>query len=150
MHHWHYLRTMKLQLKVLLTLVWIAACGAEPTPQEPAAAGEEQEAAVADDAGSGEQTAEAEPAPAPGYLALDENVSAGDILPMPFRVIWQPWQGDFDGMVAGSYAPSYPSVATSSTTLTACRRVPLTTCCSSWRLTSTRSSAAAISRCTLS
>jgi membrane-bound lytic murein transglycosylase MltF len=99
MHHWHYLRTMKLQLKVLLTLVWIAACGAEPTPQEPAAAGEEQEAAVADDAGSGEQTAEAEPAPAPGYLALDENVSAGDILPMPFRVIWQPWQGDFDGMV---------------------------------------------------
>ena len=25
--------------------------------------------------------------------------SPGDVLPMPFRVIWEPWHGDFDGMI---------------------------------------------------
>jgi membrane-bound lytic murein transglycosylase MltF len=82
---------MKLKYAALLALVWIAACGAEQPAQEPAAGGE-PEPAVADDSGE-------EAAPAPGYLAPDESVSAGDILPMPFRVIWEPWLGDFDGMV---------------------------------------------------
>ena len=30
---------------------------------------------------------------------VTESPSTGDLLPMPFRVIWEPWVGDFDGMV---------------------------------------------------
>lgn len=30
---------------------------------------------------------------------LIENPSSGDLLPMPFRVIWEPWHGDLDGMI---------------------------------------------------
>ena len=35
----------------------------------------------------------------PGYLAEEEAPSTSDLLPMPFRVIWEPWHGDFEGMV---------------------------------------------------
>lgn len=52
---------------------------------------------------STEPPADAEPA-APGPTEPDtasfhEYPSAGDLLPMPFRVIWEPWIGDFDGML---------------------------------------------------
>jgi membrane-bound lytic murein transglycosylase MltF len=90
---------MKPQFTVLLTLAWLTACGAEQPPQESAATGDEPETAVADNAGQDAAESGAEAAAVPGYLAPDENVSAGDILPMPFRVIWEPWLGDFDGMV---------------------------------------------------
>ncbi len=77
------------RLALILSLAVLAACGVDHTEDEEAAAGDGQEAA----------TAAAEESPQPGYLALDENPSAGDILPLPFRVIWEPWRGDFDGMV---------------------------------------------------
>ena len=66
---------MTLRHTLLITLAFIAACGGDERPQ------------ASDDAAQ------------PGYLAGDDNPSAGDILPMRFRVIWEPWQGDFDGMV---------------------------------------------------
>ena len=66
---------MTLRHTLLIALVFIAACGGDERPQ------------------ASDDTAQ------PGYLAGDDNPSAGDILPMPFRVIWEPWQGDFDGMV---------------------------------------------------
>ena len=88
---------MKSQFTVLLTLTWIAACGAEQPPQAPADTGDEPGSAVIDE--PAEDPGETETAPVPGYLALDENPSAGDILPMPFQVIWEPWRGDFDEMV---------------------------------------------------
>jgi membrane-bound lytic murein transglycosylase MltF len=88
---------MKSQFTVLLTLIWIAACGAEQPPPAPAAAGEEPGSAVIDE--TAENAAKTAATPVPGYMALDENPSAGDILPMPFRVIWEPWRGDFDKMV---------------------------------------------------
>jgi membrane-bound lytic murein transglycosylase MltF len=81
---------MRIQIAIPLALAWIAACGAEAPPQESAAA---------EDTTGDTAVPEAETASLPGYLALDENPSAGDILPMPFQVIWEPWQGDFDGMV---------------------------------------------------
>lgn len=71
---------MTLRQTLLIALAVIAACGADETPQGP------------DSAPEGD-------APQPQYLANDDNPSAGDILPMPFRVIWEAWQGDFDGMV---------------------------------------------------
>jgi membrane-bound lytic murein transglycosylase MltF len=64
----------------LIALACIAACGTDQPPEEQTAS-------------TDEETAQ------PEYLAGDENPSAGDILPMPFRVIWEPWRGDFDGMV---------------------------------------------------
>lgn len=30
---------------------------------------------------------------------LEEIPAPGDLLPMPFRTIWEPWQGDWDGMI---------------------------------------------------
>ena len=63
-----------------IALACIAACGTDQAPEEPTESADEETAQ-------------------PEYLALDENPSAGDILPMPFRVIWEPWRGDYDGMV---------------------------------------------------
>ena len=82
---------MKFKHAILLSLICIAACSAEVPPQQPAAGGDQTEPAAADEPAKEDA--------APGYLAVDENPSAGDILPMPFRVIWEPWIGDFDGMV---------------------------------------------------
>lgn len=88
---------MTLRTALLLALLCSAACGGDRDPEDatagtdaPAAA--EQSGAAGD---AGEEAIETQP----GYLAFDENPSAGDILPMPFRVIWEPWLGDFDGMV---------------------------------------------------
>ncbi|MDH3906717.1 MAG: lytic transglycosylase F [Gammaproteobacteria bacterium] len=90
---------MKIQIAVLLALTWIAACGGEQPPQGSAADGDPPDPALTDESGEDAAASDTNAAPVPGYLALDENVSAGDILPMPFRVIWEPWLGDFDGMV---------------------------------------------------
>jgi membrane-bound lytic murein transglycosylase MltF len=90
---------MTLRLALVLGLFCIGACGADPAPEEPVSSRETQEPASAAESDDNEVAADAEQQSQPGYLALDENPSAGDILPMPFRVIWAPWLGDFDGMV---------------------------------------------------
>jgi membrane-bound lytic murein transglycosylase MltF len=55
------------------------------------------------DAGNSGGKSEGEPEPAANASApqadLDELPSPDELLPMPFRVIWQPWYGDWDGMV---------------------------------------------------
>jgi membrane-bound lytic murein transglycosylase MltF len=78
---------MTLRSVLPLVLACIAACSAEQPPDESAKPGND---AVVQ---------ELEDTLQPGYLAADENPSAGDILPAPFRVIWEPWRGDFDEMV---------------------------------------------------
>ncbi len=82
---------MTLRHTLLIALACIAACGADRPPDE---------SNGSDEAPSPVTTGQAadENVTRPEYLASDENPSAGDILPMPFRVIWEPWQGDFDGM----------------------------------------------------
>lgn len=80
-----------------MVLLCGAACSGDRDREQPIADAEAPAAAgePRSEAGTDEATEEARP----GYLAFDENPSAGDILPMPFRVIWEPWRGDFDGMV---------------------------------------------------
>jgi len=82
---------MTLRLALLLALACLAACGNDRAPQE--------SAAVEVQDGDEEVSADGPEKPPPSYLAVEESPSAGDILPMPFGVIWQPWQGDFEGMV---------------------------------------------------
>ena len=84
-----------LRLLFLLALACGAACSADRPPEEETATAESADVAAGDEAA----TEDVEAAPLPGYIAADENPSAGDILPMPFRVIWEPWRGDFDGMI---------------------------------------------------
>jgi membrane-bound lytic murein transglycosylase MltF len=77
-------------------LLILSACGgaAEPEPEQMPA--DEQPTTAAPGA--------AEPAGA-GPDLVDETAdlgdmpSPGDLLPMPFRAIWEPWQGDWEGMV---------------------------------------------------
>lgn len=83
---------MTLRDTLLITLACIAACGADQPPEKSGGPGDASAPMTAD------ETTEDTTA-LPEYLASEENPSAGDILPMPFRVIWEPWQGDFDGMV---------------------------------------------------
>ncbi len=83
---------MTLRNILLITLACIAACGVDQPPDGSSNPGDAPAPVTAGDA------TEENPAQ-PEYLALDENPSAGDILPMPFRIIWEPWQGDFDAMV---------------------------------------------------
>ena len=80
---------MTLRHIFLIALACIAACGADQSPDT---------SNRPDDGATTGQAADDDGA-RPEYLADGENPSAGDILPMPFRVIWEPWQGDFDGMV---------------------------------------------------
>ena len=80
---------MTLRITFLIALACIAACGADQSPET---------SNGPDDVAATDQAADDDGA-RPEYLADDENPSAGDILPMPFRVIWEPWQGDFEGMV---------------------------------------------------
>ena len=81
---------MTLRYTLLIALACIAACGADHPPEE---------SNGPDDSPAAISQAAEDTTARPEYLASDENPSAGDILPMPFRVIWEPWQGDFDGMV---------------------------------------------------
>jgi membrane-bound lytic murein transglycosylase MltF len=88
---------MTLRTAFLLALLCSAACGSDRDPDEPAA--EAGAPPAAEQPGDTRDADTAGDEAQPGYLAFDENPSAGDILPMPFRVIWEPWLGDFDGMV---------------------------------------------------
>lgn len=55
------------------------------------------------DAGNSEVESGGDPAPAADastpQTEPDETLSPDEILPMPLQVIWQPWHGDWDGMV---------------------------------------------------
>jgi membrane-bound lytic murein transglycosylase MltF len=88
---------MTLRSALLLALLCIAACGSDRSPEESTA--DADAPATAEQPGGTQDADDAADETQPGYLAFDENPSAGDILPMPFRVIWEPWRGDFDGMV---------------------------------------------------
>ena len=90
---------MTLRIALLLGLSCIAACGADSVPDAPTSAEEAREPGLAAEPADEQRVSHEEEQAPPGYLALDENPTAGDILPMPFRVIWEPWLGDFDGMV---------------------------------------------------
>ena len=81
---------MTLRYTLLIALAGIAACGADHPPEE---------SYGPDDTPAAVSQAAEDTTARPEYLASEENPSAGDILPMPFRVIWEPWRGDFDGMV---------------------------------------------------
>jgi membrane-bound lytic murein transglycosylase MltF len=84
---------------LLLALACLAACGGDRAPAEPAAPGEARDPAIGAQSGDEETAADGQQDTQPGYLAAEESPSAGDILPMPFRVVWEPWHGDFEGMV---------------------------------------------------
>jgi membrane-bound lytic murein transglycosylase MltF len=72
-------------------LLCLAACGGASESDDPPAATDQA------DSPSAIETAAAPDAEAPAELL--ETPSSGDLLPMPFRVIWEPWHGDFDGMI---------------------------------------------------
>ena len=78
---------MRLSGTIAALLLGAAACGVDnespvPDPVAPAAD------AVVDE--SAAEPADAEP---------PVNPSTGELLPMPFSVIWQPWTGDYEAMV---------------------------------------------------
>ena len=75
---------MTLRLAFALILISLAGCGADEPPVESTAPG---------DARNEQEDSR------PGYLAGAENPSASDLLPTPFRIVWEPWHGDFEGMV---------------------------------------------------
>jgi membrane-bound lytic murein transglycosylase MltF len=72
-------------------LLCLVACGGTAEPDEAPAA--------ADDPGPPVPADSAEPLAAETTDILDENPSSGDLLPMPFSAIWEPWHGDLDDMV---------------------------------------------------
>ena len=76
--------------RVLFTsiLALLCACGAATEPDEPQVIDPDPQGAAPPE--SAEQDALDE---------ITQSPSPGDLLPMPFRVIWEPWFGDFDGMV---------------------------------------------------
>lgn len=88
---------MTFRTALFLVLLCGAACSGDRDAGEPAA--DAGAPLAAEESGDDSDAAEPADEPRPGYLAFDENPSAGDILPMPFRVIWEPWRGDFDGIV---------------------------------------------------
>jgi membrane-bound lytic murein transglycosylase MltF len=90
---------MILRFALLLALACLAACGADRAPAESPVPDDAPEPAVEGQGGDEDAASHGRGSPQPSYLAVEEGPSAGDILPMPFRVIWEPWHGDFDGMV---------------------------------------------------
>ena len=74
-----------------MLLLCLVACGGTAEPDEAPAA--------ADDPGPPVPADSAEPLAAETTDIFDENPSSGDLLPMPFRAIWEPWRGDLDDMV---------------------------------------------------
>ena len=84
---------MTLRFALLLALACLAACGDDRAPED--ARGEAIEAQSGDE----EPASERQEGSQPAYLAVEGSPSAGDILPMPFGIIWEPWHGDFEGMV---------------------------------------------------
>jgi len=74
----------------LVVLIWliVAACGDDTKEQQPSPDQSQQRSSQT------EAVEESEPHPAgQGYPAVD------DILPEPMATLWQPWQGDLDGMI---------------------------------------------------
>jgi len=82
---------MMIRSPVAALLLCLAACGGAAEPDEPPTAPDDTSPPVPADV--------AEPPAAETPDVLDESPSAGDLLPMPFRFIWEPWHGDLDGMV---------------------------------------------------
>ena len=79
---------MTFRAPIAALLLCLVACGGAAEPDEAPVA--------ADDAGPPVPADSAEPLAAEIPDALDENPSSGDLLPMPMRVIWEPWHGDLD------------------------------------------------------
>jgi membrane-bound lytic murein transglycosylase MltF len=82
---------LKFGIALLLLLAWVSACDAGPHSQP---APDVAETAVVDAQPDVDDEAVAEPQPDD-----TESVSTGELLPMPMRVIWEPWTGDFEAMV---------------------------------------------------
>ena len=72
-------------------ILCLVACGGAAEPDEAPVATDEASPPIPAD------SAETLVAETPDVL--DETPSSGDLLPMPFRAIWEPWHGDLDGMV---------------------------------------------------
>jgi membrane-bound lytic murein transglycosylase MltF len=87
---------MNIRFLITTLLLFVSACGdtAEPDHQQ-APVGEESappaSGAIEADAADAENEGETE--------LLEEIPSPGDLLPMPFQAIWEPWHGDWEGMV---------------------------------------------------
>ena len=90
---------MTARFVLLLACACFAACGGDRAAVESAAPEDAEAAAIESQSGEEEAASNAGENPQPGYLAGEGGPSAGDALPMPFRVIWEPWYGDFEGMV---------------------------------------------------
>lgn len=73
---------MTIRSPIAALLLCLAACGGASEP---------------DDAPSAIESAAQSVTDPPAELV--ESPSSGDLLPMPFRVIWEPWHGDLDGMI---------------------------------------------------
>jgi len=84
---------MRIRFTFATLLLCLSACGGAEEPEEPAAGPGEADPPAAAEVEAADSVGE-------GALdALDEDPSSGDLLPMPFRSIWEPWHGDFDAMV---------------------------------------------------
>jgi membrane-bound lytic murein transglycosylase MltF len=82
---------MKTRATIVALLLCLAACGGATEPDDPPAA-----------TGRPESPPATETVAQPVTDSPDEVIespAAGDLLPMPFRVIWESWHGDLDGMV---------------------------------------------------
>ena len=90
---------MTLRFVLLLALACLAACDSDRAPAESAVPDDAPEPAIEGQSGDQEPAADGQEGAQPAYLAVDDGPSVGDILPLPFRVIWEPWHGDFEGMV---------------------------------------------------
>ncbi len=74
---------------IIAVLPILAACGVDDQMQAPP--GEEQPASSV--------SAESTSLPDQKMNDAPVNPSTGELLPMPFSVIWQPWEGDYEQMV---------------------------------------------------
>jgi len=90
---------MTLRFAFPLVLACLAACGADQAPVESGSPADTPEPALAAQADDKKDAPDVQDDARPGYLAVEETPSASELLPMPFRIIWEPWTGDFDGMV---------------------------------------------------
>jgi membrane-bound lytic murein transglycosylase MltF len=82
---------MTIRSPIVALLLCVAACGGTTEPDDPPA--------TTDNAASPPVAESAAPTVAESPDELTENPPSGDLLPMPFRVIWEPWYGDLDGMI---------------------------------------------------
>jgi membrane-bound lytic murein transglycosylase MltF len=84
---------MRNRFTIAALLIGLSVCGCTAEPEEPAP-----------EPGTTNQPAAAELAATDSSVPevldeLDEDPPSGDLLPVPFRSIWEPWHGDFDAMV---------------------------------------------------